>query len=175
VNNQEVLTRIVDLKNGFVAWQLEITIEMAPATKADLHSRWFDFCGHKIKSVKRISVSAAYVSAKDANLSAKFIPTPAFEVEFENGSRGFVSDRGDHQELDALVVGGKGHLHGLSVWKKYRQTRGTPVSWFRAQPSARGLQNPNTAPRECAATLYSLATGEEWMALVERVGAEKTA
>lgn len=165
MNNQEVLTRVVDLKNGPVAWQLEITIEMTPATKADLHSRWFDFCGHRIKSVKRIKVCARDCKHPAANTT----PLPAFEVEFENGSRGFVSDRG-HQELDALVVGGKGHLHGLAVWKKYRQTRGTPVSWFRAQPSARGLQNPNSAPRECAATLYALATGEEWMSLVERVG-----
>lgn len=172
MNNQEVLTRIVDLKNGPIAWQLEITIEMMPATKADLHSRWLNFCGHKIKNVRRINVSAQYVSTRDSGLSAKITPTPAFEVEFENGSRGFVSDRGDHQELDALVANGKGHLHGLAVWKKYRQTRGTPVSWFRAQPSARGLQNPNTAPRECAATLYALATGEEWMTLVERVGGE---
>ena len=166
MNNQEVLTRIVDLKNGSVTWQLEVTIEMAPATKADLHSRWFDFCGHKVKSVKRIKVSARDCKHPGTGMT----PMPAFEVEFENGSRGFVSDRGDHQELDALVVNGKGFLHGLAVWKKYRQTRGTPVSWFRAQPSARGFQNPNTAPRHCAATMYSLANGEEWMALVERVG-----
>ena len=155
-----ITTTTLTLKNKVHTWQMTVTVERTPATVADLgESRWLTTVGaDQVVSVTRLSV---------AQNNVKFPhPDPyterGFEVVFKCGAIGFVNVRQPHQELDAVIVGTKGYLHGLAVWRKHGHIVGTPVPWFRAQRSARGYQNPDRAPRCCAAELYARAAGKPW-------------
>jgi hypothetical protein len=145
-------------KNKVHAWEVVVTIERTPATVADLgESRWLSAVGaDQIVSVERIAVSQSTVLYPSPSR-----PEGGFEVLFKCGARGFVNGH-EFQELDALLVGTKGYLHGLAVWRKRGHIVGTPVPWFRAQRSVRTYQNPNRAPRCCAAELYARAAGQSW-------------
>lgn len=155
-------TTTVTRKNKLQTWQFLVTIESEPVSLDDLSGRWLDSVGRdQVMSAHKIRVMANDVKYPHPNPSS----TPGYEILFKCGARGFVLDRGPKnggQELDALIVGTKGYLHGLAVWKKYGQTRGHCVGWFSAQRAVRGLQNPNTAPRCCAAELYARAAGKPW-------------
>ncbi len=154
-----VRTVLLTNKNRVHTWQTLATVESLPATVADLNlnARWFHTVGDQVRGVTRVQCSMNDVLFPHPSPPV----TAGFEVVFQCGAIGFVPDR-DHPELDALLVGTKGYLHGLAVWRKRGFIVGTPVSWFRAQPSERGYQNPNSAPRCCAAELYARARGESW-------------
>lgn len=153
----EVQTTLLTFKNKVHTWQVVNTIESLPATIEDLNpeARWLQTIGaDQIESVKRVRCTSNAVLYPSTQPCAYV----GFEVLFKSGARGFISHR-EHPELDALIVGTKGYLHGLAVFRKRGNIVGTPVCWFRSQRSARGYQNPNTAPRVCAAELYARAAG----------------
>lgn len=156
----DVQTAILTFKNRLVSWQMVNTIESVPAAVSDLNpeARWLKTIGiDQISSVRRIRCTM--------NTVLRPVPAPqatvGFEITFKCGARGFICHR-DMPELDALIVGTKGYLHGLAVWRKHGRIVGTPVAWFIGQRSARGYQNANSAPRVCAAELYARAAGKSW-------------
>lgn len=150
-------------KNKVASFPVVVTTTRSPATVADLNpeGRWLKIIGaDQIEKIVRVKVNTRVgqyaLTSNDSGYTES-----GFEVTFKSGAIGFVNNR-DYQELDALIVGTKGYLHGLAVFRKHSQIVGTPVPWFRAQRSARGFQNPNTAPRTCAAELYARAAGKPW-------------
>lgn len=149
-------------KNKLTTWHVTVTVEKTPATISDLNqeARWFKTVGSEVVSVERVKVTR-----QDADFpSAHPYIEEGFEVTFKCGARGYITEylRDIHAELNALVVGTDGYLHGLAVFPKRGNIVGTPVPWFTAQPSKRGRQSANRAPRCCAAELYARAAGKAW-------------
>jgi hypothetical protein len=141
-------------------WKTRVTVEKTPATIADLdqNARWFQTLGSEVVSVERVKVTHQNIEYPSTSPYAE----QGFEVVFKCGARGYIVEYRDGSELNALIVGTKGYLHGLAVWRKHKNIVGSPVPWFGAQASARGRQNANTAPRCCAAELYARAAGKPW-------------
>lgn len=142
--------------------RVHVVVTKVPATVADLNqsARWFQTVGHEVHTVERVQVSRYSLSSVTGQPGTPYT-TEGFEVSFKCGARGFVRADG-YQELDALVVGQKGYLHGLAVWRKHKHIVGTPTPWFRAQQGARARLNADRAPRCCAAELYARAAGQPW-------------
>jgi hypothetical protein len=153
-------TFIETSKNRLTSWQTRVTIEYGAATVSDLDqkARWFKEVGQFVTAVRRVKITRQDVTFSNGNP----VSDEGFEVDFECGAKGWICERRDWAELDALVVGTKGYLHGLAVWRKRGHIVGSPCPWFRAQKSARSRQNPNSAPRTCAAELYVRAAGKVW-------------
>ncbi len=151
-------------KNKISSWPVVITTTRTEVCIADMNGRWLDHIGVN-QVVKVEHVKTHTVTGRTHTVTGSFgggSIEAGFEVTFKCGAIGFVSQRPHGQELDALIVGTKGYLHGLAVWRKRGHIVGTPVPWFRTQKSARAHQNPNTAPRTCAAELYARAAGKPW-------------
>jgi hypothetical protein len=146
-------------KNKLTSWETTVTVERTPATIEDLDwsARWFETVGAQVAKVERVKVT------RKTDTSTPYTET-GFEVTFLCGAKGWITVYGGAQgaELNALVVGGKGYLHGLAVWKKRSYTVGNCVPWFTAQMGARKRLNANTAPKCCAAELYARAAGKPW-------------
>lgn len=153
-------TFIETRKNRLTSWQTRVTVEKTEATVSDLRdARWLQTIGaDQIVKVERCKVTRQSVEFASSHPYIE----EGWEITFECGARGWVTDYRDGSELNALVVGTKGYLHGLAVWRKHGNIVGSPVPWFLAQPSARKRQNANTAPRCCAAELYNRAAGKSW-------------
>jgi len=139
--------------------ETRVTVEKTAATIADLNqnARWFQTVGSEVVSVERVKVSRESVAYQSTPYTEE-----GFEVTFKCGARGYVNDRKEFPELDALVVGTEGYLHGLAVWRKHRWIVGCPTPWFRAQMGRRARLSPERAPRCCAAELYARAAGKPW-------------
>lgn len=152
-------TFIKGRSNKLTSWQTRVTVEKTSATLADLDqtARWFQTVGSEVVSISRVKVTH-----QDVTFPGNPYSEEGFEVTFKCGARGYIVEYRDWSELNALVVGTKGYLHGLAVFRKRGNIVGSPVLWFGAQPSARGRQNANTAPRCCAAELYARAAGKSW-------------
>jgi len=142
------------------SWKTRVTVEHTPAAITDLNqnARWFQTVGSEVVSVTRVKVTHQSVDYPSSTPYTE----EGWEVTFKCGARGYVNANKEWPELDALVVGTKGYLHGLAVWRKHKNIVGSPVPWFGAQPSTRARQNANTAPRCCAAELYARAAGKPW-------------
>ena len=149
-------------KLGSYQYRVHVVVTKTPATVQDLNqsARWFQTVGNEVHTVERVQVRRYSLSAVTGQPGEPYT-TEGFEVSFKNGARGFIMAHG-HQELDALVVGQKGYLHGLAVWRKHRHIVGVPTPWFRAQQGARARLNADRAPRCCAAELYARAAGKPW-------------
>lgn len=147
-------------RNKLTSWQTRVTVIRTAAKVEDLNrkARWFQTVGAEVVKVERVSVTRNSVEFPNSSPYEE----KGWEVTFKCGARGYVTDYRDGSELNALVVGTKGYLHGLAVWRKHGNIVGSPVPWFMAQPSARKRQNANTAPRCCAAELYARAAGKPW-------------
>lgn len=152
-------TFIETTKNKFATWETRVTIERTEATVLDLdqNSRWYQELRGEIVSVERVKVSR-----EDVEFPRNPYVENGFEVTFKCGARGYVPADRRHQELDALVIGTKGYLHGLAVWRKRCWIVGAPTPWFRAQQGPRKRLSPERAPRCCAAELYARAAGKPW-------------
>lgn len=148
-------------RNKFYPRQTHVTVVRTEARKLDLDltARWIKTIG----ATEIVKVVRVTVIQNDVQFPAK---TPfedvGFEVTFKSGAVGYVNAHREHQELDALLVGTKGYLHGLAVWRKHGNIVGTPCAWFSAQKGPRARLNPNTAPRCCALELYYRAAGKPW-------------
>jgi hypothetical protein len=145
-------------KNKITSWETTVTVERTPATIDDLDwkSRWFMDVGSQIAKVERCKITRTFEKS-----SNPYVET-GFEVTFLCGAKGWITVYRDYSELNALVVGTKGYLHGLAVWRKHRNIVGHCVPWFTAQMGDRKRLNANTAPRCCAAELYARAAGKPW-------------
>lgn len=157
------VTTTVTFKNKLITWLRDFHISRTDATVADLKkARWMEHV--PVSDV--LKVSRVKVWATDPKFPSTLEPAYdlGWEVTFRSGAIGYITDYKDgHSEINALVINGKGYLHGLAVWRKRGHIVGTPCAWFRTQKSVRGKpMNPNTAPRCCALELYVRAAGKAW-------------
>lgn len=150
-------TFIETLKPGNI--QISVTIERTPAAVSDLNTsaRWYQTVGTEVTSVERVKVTRESVS-----FPGNPMVTEGFQVSFRCGAVGWITEYRESAELDALVMGTKGYLHGLAVWRKHKHIVGHCTAWFRCQRSARARMNPDSAPKCCAAELYARAAGKPW-------------
>ena len=142
--------------NGYT-WEVTVSVTRTPLSVGHLNqeARWFQTVGSEVTKVEWVSVSRL------SDLGGTPYTEAGFEVTFKCGAVGYVT-AGPHEELNALVVGGKGYLHGLAVWRKHGNLVGSPVPWFQCQWGARKRLKANSAPRCCAAELYARAAGKPW-------------
>ena len=150
-------TFVETLKPGNV--QINVTIVRIPADVSDLNTsaRGFLTVGAEISSVERVTVTR-----ESATYPGNPMITEGFQVTFRCGAVGWITPRREMDELDALVVGTTGYLHGLAVFRKHKHIVGSPTPWFRCQRSKRARMNPDSAPKCCAAELYARAAGKSW-------------
>lgn len=158
-------TTTVTFKNKITTWARDFHVQRTDAKVSDLKkARWMEHV--PVETV--VKVSRVKVWATDPKFPAPAGFEPGYdigwEVTFANGVIAYITDYGDgRSEINALVINGKGYLHGLAVWRKRGHIVGTPCAWFRTQKSVRGRPlNPNTAPRCCALELYYRAAGKSW-------------
>ena len=155
----------VTFKNKLTSWKRDFHVQRTEANVSDLKAaRWMEH----VPVASIVKVARVKVWGTDSQFPTPAGVVPAYdcgwEVTFRSGAVAYVTDYADgHSEINALVVNGKGYLHGLAVWRKRGHIVGSPCPWFRTQASARGkLLNPNTAPRCCALELYERAAGRAW-------------
>ena len=158
-------TTTVTFKNKLIAWKRDFHVQRTDAKVSDLkEARWMEHV--PVADIVKVSRVKVWSSDPQFPASASFEPPfdCGWEVTFRSGALAYITDYGNgHSEINALVIGGKGYLHGLTVWRKHGHIVGSPCAWLRTQASARGkLLNPNTAPRCCALELYERAAGREW-------------
>lgn len=148
-------------RNKSTSWQTRVTVTREPAAVSDLSqtARWLLTVGAaNIVSVELLKIERQSV---DFPSSHPYVEE-GFEVRFACGAIGYVNKHREQQELDALVVGTEGYLHGLSVWRKRGHIVGSPVPWLRTKFGRRSRLNPDRLPRCCAAELYARAQGLPW-------------
>jgi hypothetical protein len=156
-------TTTVSFKNKLTSWDRDYHLQRTDAKVSDLKkARWMQH----VPVADVVQVRRVKVWATDPTFPSTLEPAYdlGWEVTFRSGALAYVTDYNDgHSEINALVINGKGYLHGLAVWRKRGHIVGTPCAWFRTQKSVRGKPlNPNTAPRCCAAELYARAAGKSW-------------
>jgi hypothetical protein len=158
-------TTTVTFKNKIISWDRDFHVQRTDAQAADLKkARWMEH----VPVADIVKVSRVKVWATDPKFpaSAGFEPPYdcGWEVSFRSGALAYITDYGDgHSEINAIVINGKGYLHGLAVWRKRGHIVGSPCAWFRTQAGSRGkLLNPNKAPRCCALELYKRTAGLGW-------------
>lgn len=148
-------------RNKITSWQTRVTVTRVPAAVSDLSqtARWLLTVGvANIVSVELLKIERQSV---DFPSSHPYVEE-GFEVRFACGAVGYVNRYREQQELDALVVGTDGYLHGLAVWRKRGHIVGSPVPWIGTKFGRRARLNPDRLPRCCAAELYARAQGRPW-------------
>lgn len=154
-------TYVETVRNRLTSWQVEVTIERREAEMSYLRAdaRWLKEVGRdNVVSVTSVKVGRRTTDFPQGTIYSEF----GYEILFKSGAIGLVCPREpSSDELDALVVGSSGYLHGLAVWRKRGNVVGRPVPWLMTKQGARKRLNPNSVPRVCAAELYARARGDQ--------------
>src|SRR5947208_15599117 len=113
-------TTTVTFKNKLTSWKRDFHVQRTDAKASDLKkARWMEHVS--VADIVKVSRVKVWSTDPQFLASAGFVPAYdcEWEVTFRSGAIAYVTDYPDgHSEINAIVIGGKGYLHGLAVWSK---------------------------------------------------------